>query len=66
MAGVTIYTRSIIPMVFWHGVCDVAARFPNGLYPQSTLEYFVQKNGEHYSLFWINLELLFQRLFFMR
>ena len=43
-AGVTIYTRSILPMVFWHGMCDLAARFPNGLYPQSTLEYFVQKN----------------------
>lgn len=43
-AGVTIYTRSILPMVFWHGVCDFVAFLPNGLYPQRTLEYFIQKN----------------------
>lgn len=43
-AGVTIYTRSILPMIFWHGICDLAAYFPNGLYPQSTLEYFMEKN----------------------
>ena len=42
--GVTIYTRSIIPMVFWHGICDLVAFLPNGLYPQRTLEYFIQKN----------------------
>ena len=43
-AGVTIYTRSILPMVFWHGICDLTAFLPNGLYPQSILNYFRQKN----------------------
>ena len=43
-AGVTIYTRSILPMVFWHGICDLTAFLPNGLYPQSILNYFMQKN----------------------
>ena len=51
-AGVTIYTRSILPMVFWHGICDLAAFIPNGLYPQRTLEYLGQKNwlSLHYVL----------------
>ena len=43
-AGVTIYTRSILPMVFWHGVCDFSAFIPDGLYPTVNLNYFLKEN----------------------
>ena len=38
--GVTVYTRSILPMVFWHGICDFSARVMDGVLPQWALQHF--------------------------
>lgn len=43
-SGVTIYTRSIVPMVFWHGVVDFSAFIPDGLYPTVNINYFSKEN----------------------
>lgn len=39
-AGVTMYAKSIWPMVFWHGMCDFAAFFIDGIMPPVSLYYY--------------------------
>ena len=41
-AGLTLVTRSILPIVFWHGICDMSAFIIEGLVPQATLNYFTK------------------------
>ena len=43
-AGVTLYTRSIWPMVFWHGVCDFSAFVRNGLISTIYIDYYNKNN----------------------
>ncbi len=43
-AGLTIYTRSILPMIFWHGICDLSAFAVYGVIPYISLQYFFQTN----------------------
>lgn len=43
-AGVTIYTKSILPMVFWHGICDLSAAIVYGILPLNTVENYNNNN----------------------
>ena len=43
-AGVAIYTRSILPMVFWHGICDLSAAIVYGILPLNTVENYNNNN----------------------
>lgn len=42
--GVTVYAKSIWPMVFWHGICDFSAFIIDGLIPQVSLNHFYNHN----------------------
>lgn len=42
--GVTVYAKSIWPMVFWHGICDFSAFIMDGLIPQVSLNHFYNHN----------------------
>lgn len=39
-AGVTIYAKSILPMVFWHGMCDLSAAIVYAILPLNTVENY--------------------------
>lgn len=39
-AGVALYTRNIIGLVFWHGLCDFAAFIEYGILPLASIEYY--------------------------
>lgn len=40
VAGVAIYTRSIISIAIWHGLCDFAAFIIYGILPLASIEYY--------------------------
>lgn len=44
-AGVTMYARSILPMVFWHSLCDLAAFIIYALIPYASVEYYNKRNA---------------------
>ncbi len=39
-AGITIYTRNILAMVFWHSLCDVSAFIIYGILPYASIEFY--------------------------
>ena len=39
-AGICMYFRSIVPLVFWHGLCDVASHLVYGILPLNTVENY--------------------------
>ncbi len=39
-AGICVYCRSIVPLVFWHGLCDVAGYLVYGILPLNTVENY--------------------------
>ena len=39
-----MYTRSILPMVFWHGMSDISAFIIYGILPYATLQSYFKKN----------------------
>lgn len=39
-AGVTLYAKSIIPMVIWHSLIDVSAFIDKGVLPWTTYQYY--------------------------
>lgn len=41
-AGLVLYSRSIWPIVFWHGVCDVSAFISDGIISRSAILFFYQ------------------------
>ena len=41
-AGLVLYSESIWPIVFWHGVCDVSAFISDGIISKSAILFFYQ------------------------
>lgn len=39
-AGVTLYTRSILPMVIWHSLVDISSFLPAGILHRTTYVYY--------------------------
>ena len=39
-AGVALYTRNIIGLVLWHGLCDFAALIKYAILPLASIEYY--------------------------
>lgn len=39
-AGITLYTKSIIPVVLWHALVDLSAFIPEGILPKVTFQYY--------------------------
>lgn len=44
-AGICMYCQSILSLVFWHGLCDLAANLIYGILPVKTLENYIFSGG---------------------
>ena len=43
-AGLTMYSQSIWPIVFWHGVCDLSVFIPDGIVSRIAMAFFYQRD----------------------
>lgn len=43
-AGITLYTRSLIPAIFWHSLVSISAFLHTGLMQQTTYLYYYRNN----------------------